>query len=71
MRTLGGASVQWETEGCGYVIGYNYHGGHTNTPWAAVPGSTATWLSPRRLTDSSSLDQGSLGWSDDGCIAMW
>lgn len=42
----------------------NYHGGHTNTPWAAVrPGSlpiqlsgnTATWVSPQRLTDSNSL----------------
>src|SRR5262249_35838264 len=20
----------------GYVIGYNYHGGHTNTPWPAI-----------------------------------
>src|SRR3974390_329789 len=52
---LNGASVQWETEGRGYVIGYNYHGGHTNTPWAAVSGSTATWVSPQRLTDSSGL----------------
>jgi prepilin-type N-terminal cleavage/methylation domain-containing protein len=52
---LSGASVQWETEGRGCVIGYNYHGGHTNTPWAAVHGSTATWVSPRRLTDSSGL----------------
>jgi len=52
---LNGASVQWETEGRGYVIGYNYHGGHTNTPWAAVHGSTATWVSPQRLTDSSGL----------------
>jgi len=38
----------------GYVIGYNYHGGHTNTPWPAVVG-TNTWLSPQRLTDNSSL----------------
>jgi prepilin-type N-terminal cleavage/methylation domain-containing protein len=52
---LTGASVQWETEGRGYVIGYNYHGGHTNTPWRAVSGSTATWVSPQRLTDSSGL----------------
>ena len=138
--------MQWETEGRGYVIGYNYHGGHASTPWAPVHGSTATWQSPRRLTDSSVLVlvsdmndwsrsdgriwaphgkngpilngtdasnqyalgrfsvieqssakigamgrnvglldgsvswrnisqmqiyQGSLGWSDDGCIAMW
>ena len=39
----------------GYVIGYNYHGGHTNTPWPALPGYTATWVSPLRLTEDSSL----------------
>lgn len=40
----------------GYVIGYNYHGGHANTPWPApsVPNS-GTWISPRKLTDKSSL----------------
>jgi prepilin-type N-terminal cleavage/methylation domain-containing protein len=38
----------------GYVIGYNYHGGHTNTPWPAISG-TNTWISPQRLTDNSSL----------------
>jgi hypothetical protein len=41
--------------GYGYVIGYNYHGGHTNTPWSKVLGSAAQWISPQRLTDSSSL----------------
>src|SRR5947207_3206702 len=38
----------------GYVIGYNYHGGHTNTPWPAIAG-TNTWTSPQRLTDDPSL----------------
>jgi prepilin-type N-terminal cleavage/methylation domain-containing protein len=38
----------------GYIIGYNYHGGHTNTPWPAIVG-TNTWLSPQRLTDPPSL----------------
>jgi prepilin-type N-terminal cleavage/methylation domain-containing protein len=38
----------------GYVIGYNYHGGHTNTPWPAIVG-TNTWTSPQKLTDNSSL----------------
>jgi prepilin-type N-terminal cleavage/methylation domain-containing protein len=52
---LNGASVQWETEGRGYVIGYNYQAGHTDTPWPAVSGSPATWISPQRLTDSSVL----------------
>ena len=49
------ASLQWEAEGRGYVIGYNYHGGHTNTPWHAVAGSRATWISPQRLTDPVTL----------------
>jgi hypothetical protein len=39
----------------GYVIGYNYHGGHTNTPWAALPGFTATWISPQKSSDASTL----------------
>ena len=40
----------------GYVIGYNYHGGHTNTPWPAITGPDgATWVSPQKLTDGSSL----------------
>ncbi len=49
------ASLQLEAFGYGYVIGYNYHGGHTNTPWPTVLGSTAQWISPQRLTDPSSL----------------
>ena len=39
----------------GYVIGYNYHGGHTNTPWPALPGSSAQWISPQKLTDPPGL----------------
>jgi prepilin-type N-terminal cleavage/methylation domain-containing protein len=39
----------------GYVIGYNYHGGHTNTPWPALPGQTAQWISPQKLTDKTDL----------------
>jgi prepilin-type N-terminal cleavage/methylation domain-containing protein len=38
----------------GYVIGYNYHGGHINTPWPPLVGSN-TWISPQKLTDNSSL----------------
>jgi len=49
------ASFELEAFGYGYVMGYNYHGGHTNTPWRAVSGSTATWISPRKLTDPSTL----------------
>jgi hypothetical protein len=39
----------------GFVIGYNYHGGHTNTPWPALPGYSGTWVSPQRLTDPNTL----------------
>jgi prepilin-type N-terminal cleavage/methylation domain-containing protein len=48
-------SFELEASGYGYVIGYNYHGGHTNTPWPAISGSAAQWTSPQRLTDPSSL----------------
>jgi prepilin-type N-terminal cleavage/methylation domain-containing protein len=49
------AAFELEASGYGYVIGYNYHGGHTNTPWPAISGSTAQWISPQVLTDPSSL----------------
>jgi prepilin-type N-terminal cleavage/methylation domain-containing protein len=39
----------------GYIIGYNYLGGHTNTPWKAMPGKSATWISPKKLTEDSKL----------------
>jgi len=39
----------------GYIIGYNYHGGHTNTPWPPVSGFSATWISPQRLTADPTL----------------
>jgi prepilin-type N-terminal cleavage/methylation domain-containing protein len=43
-----------EERAYGYIVGYNYHGGHLNTPWPAVVGSN-TWVSPQKLTDGSSL----------------
>ena len=49
------AGRPFEEREYGYVVGYNYHGGHTNTPWPALPGYTSTWISPQRLTDNSSL----------------
>ena len=39
----------------GFVIGYNYHGGHTNTPWAPIVAGGATWISPQKLTDNNTL----------------
>src|SRR5688572_9799456 len=49
------AQRPFEEQEYGYVIGYNYHGGHTNTPWPALSGQTGTWKSPMRLTDDPSL----------------
>ena len=49
------AGRPFEEREYGYVVGYNYHGGHTNTPWPALPGFADTWISPQRLTDDPSL----------------
>jgi hypothetical protein len=50
----GQAQRPFEEQEYGYVIGYNYHGGHTNTPWPAIVG-TNTWISPQRLTENPTL----------------
>jgi prepilin-type N-terminal cleavage/methylation domain-containing protein len=42
----------WYESGYGFVIGYNYLGGHANTPWALLPGGEA-WFSPQKLTETS------------------
>jgi len=39
----------------GYVIGYNYHGGHSNTPWETNNTTISHWISPQKLTDNPSL----------------
>ena len=49
------AQRPFEEREYGYVIGYNYHGGRTNTPWPALSGQTGTWISPMRLTQDPSL----------------
>jgi prepilin-type N-terminal cleavage/methylation domain-containing protein len=38
----------------GWVVGYNYHGGHIKTPWPPISG-TNQWISPQRLTDDPQL----------------
>ena len=38
--------------GYGFVLGYNYLGGHANTPWQLLPGGEP-WESPQKLTDLS------------------
>jgi prepilin-type N-terminal cleavage/methylation domain-containing protein len=45
----------WTEYGYGIIIGYNYLGGHTNTPWPQFPGCTGSWVSPQKLTDKSDL----------------
>jgi prepilin-type N-terminal cleavage/methylation domain-containing protein len=44
----------WFFEDYGYVIGYNYLGGHTNTPWSAS-GGFVEWVSPQSTTDDPTL----------------
>ena len=48
------ADRPFEEKEYGYVMGYNYHGGHINTPWPPLNGSN-TWVSPQKLSDNSSL----------------
>ena len=43
--------------GYGYVIGYNYLGGHANTPWELLPGGDP-WVSPQKTTDTASTNVG-------------
>src|SRR5262249_12004048 len=38
----------------GFVIGYNYHGGHINTPWPPLVASNV-WVSPQKLTESTNM----------------
>ena len=45
----------WFEPGYGFVIGYNYLGGHTNSPWPQLTASFATWVSPQTLNQDSSL----------------
>lgn len=39
----------------GYVIGYNYLGGHQGTPWPLIGTVNAQWKSPQLSCDSPSL----------------
>ena len=44
----------WYYPDYGFVIGYNYLGGHLNTPWPAFR-EFSGWRSPQKITDDSSL----------------
>jgi hypothetical protein len=46
------SSPGWYQESYGYVLGYNYLGGHANTPWP-VPAGGEAWISPQKLTETS------------------
>ena len=39
----------------GYVLGYNYLGGHKGTPWPKMDPATAEWISPQRSFDKASM----------------
>ena len=44
----------WYEAGYGFVLGYNYLGGHVNTPWPLLPGpNSELWVSPQKLTEIS------------------
>lgn len=45
-----------EEQDYGFVMGYNYHGGHIHTPWPPLPGYTNTWISPQKLTENPGLE---------------
>jgi prepilin-type N-terminal cleavage/methylation domain-containing protein len=46
----------WKEEtGYGYILGYNYHGGHPGTPWEPLQTGGPTWISPMRGSDNGRL----------------
>jgi len=47
----GGWYYVFEGEDYGYVLGYNYLGGHKGTPWPRIDPATAEWVSPQRSFD--------------------
>src|SRR5882724_6883144 len=44
----------WDVGLYGFVIAYNYLGGHTRTPWGGG-GGFSLWISPQTISDDSSL----------------
>ncbi|MCU0915250.1 MAG: hypothetical protein MUC88_11890 [Planctomycetes bacterium] len=50
----GGWYYVFEGQNYGYVIGYNYLGGHKGTPWPLVGPANATWVSPQRSYETPS-----------------
>lgn len=50
----GGWYYIYEGQPYGYVLGYNYLGGHKGTPWPLVGPANAEWVSPQRSYDKGS-----------------
>ncbi len=50
----GGWYYVFEGQDYGYVIGYNYLGGHRGTPWPLFEPANAKWVSPQRSFDTPS-----------------
>jgi len=44
----------WYYDDYGYVLGYNYLGGHKGTPWPRLDPATDVWVSPQRTIDTPS-----------------
>jgi prepilin-type N-terminal cleavage/methylation domain-containing protein len=44
----GGWYYVYEGQNYGYVLGYNYLGGHKGTPWPLLGPANSEWLSPQR-----------------------
>src|SRR5262249_39670839 len=44
----------WDVGSYGFVIAYNYLGGHSHTPWLAENGASA-WISPQTISDDAAL----------------
>jgi prepilin-type N-terminal cleavage/methylation domain-containing protein len=58
--------------GWGILLGYNYMGGHLQTPWPTLPYPGTTWVSPRKLTDDSTAivlaDLNTFTYGENGSI---
>ena len=45
----------WYYDDYGYIIGYNYLGGHLYTPWPLVGPANTEWKSPQSSTDNQRM----------------
>lgn len=45
----------YELDGYGQVLGYNYLGGHLDTPWVSIGMANAEWLSPQKTSDKCDM----------------